>query len=367
MVVFAVGSAAGAAIFLWLRPGAREIPLPERATRAIVELVRARHPEGTELTEAEIRKALAAGRVVAGDPDSRVLAEETARELLEPAAASGGIGIAIERSGDGLIVLSVLPGCPAGEAGIAPGDRLASIEGIPTEGLSLEAAAARLRGEVGTGVKVAYWQAAAGILRERTLRRASCDIPACRAERLPEGPVLVRIDRFVPDLGMALRDAVAGIADGPGPSGILLDLRDLGGEPRSAAEAASPFLPQGTVLATLRGPGSGAGEPLATGGAGPWRDTPLAVLVNGRTASAAEILAGSFQALGRARLAGRTTFGKRTAQGRFPIPGGILLLTVGRYDFPGREGGPGGVVPDLVVKTETEEAYRSAGLALLAL
>ncbi len=352
VLVFAGGAAIGAAGFLsWTRLASREVPPHEAATRAIVDLVSRFHPDGAALPEAAVRKALSEGRVVPGDWHSVVLNEATARETFGEDPARVGIGVEILRSPDGLAVLSVFPESPAARAGLRPGDRITAIGRRPVGGIAAETAAARLRGAAGSSVPVAWWEGLGGAIREKAIARSPAAGPSCRARTLAGGVVIVRIDRLEKGVDGAILDLLG--RDGGPSDGVVLDLRDCAGDDLTAAvRIASLFVPEGATLGMLSGPRFGpSGEWLVSSSGAPFTGVPLAVLVNRRTASAAEFLAGSLRALGRARLAGEPTFGKGTVQERFSIPGGTLLLTTGRLAFPdGRMFDGTGLVPDFAAE-----------------
>lgn len=368
LALFALGAAAGA---LAVAAGRALRPTPpspaERATRAIVSLVKRHHPSGASLDETAIRAALARGEVVPGDPHSAVLSEEAARLLSEEEAALpyGGVGIVLEKAPDGLLALSVLEGSPAAAAGLAPGSRVVSIDGHAAARAPLALAARWLRGEPGTAVRVAFWEPGGAALRERVLTRARVD-PGALAARAWDGDVVqVRLDRFAGDPAAALVTAVSRAA--PDPAGIVLDLRDAGGGAVEAAVSiASLFLPEGAVVATIEGPRWGpSGRALIARGAPRFAGTPLVCLVNRRTASSAEILAGALAVHGRARLVGERTFGKGTVQERFPVPGGALVLTVGVYRLlDGRRIEGTGLDPDVPLGPGEDPV--AAALAILA-
>ncbi len=365
LVVFVLGAAlGGGAFFWWVSRPAVNSPA-ETATRCVVELVRTHHPDGAALAEKEIRAALSKGVVVPGDPDSVVLAEETLCQVAAGESASGEIGMDVEKADGGLLVLAVRTVSPAAEAGLLPGSRIVSIDGKSVAGLPLAAGASHLCGEVGSDLRVAFWSPE-GIFNERTLRRAPRLPGTAKADLVAPGVIQLRIEGFEAKGESALLEAVRGML--AEPKGIILDLRDCSGESVEAAtEVAGLFLADGTFLATCVGPRWGPkGKALTTRGGGALSGVPLVCLVNRRTARAAEILAGGLRASGRAKLVGERTYGKLTVQDRFPFPGGLLILTVGRYLFPGEESTPDALLPDLAMKEKTDEgAWLAAARQLL--
>ena len=370
-LLFLAGSSLGAVAYFFLRGAHSAGPNPaaEKATRQICQYVKQFHPDGTRFTEQEIRAALSRGEVVPGDPSSAVLADATALELSASPASEpyDGIGVSVERrAGErDLAVLTVFPGSPAETAGLAPGARIVSIEGRPAAGTALALATARLAGEPGSALRLAFWEPGGGALREKTLIRQPVRPPVLRGIDLGERVVGVRIGWFYDTLAVDLANTLKGT--GGDPRGVVLDLRDCGGGSVTVAlEAASLFLPSGTVLAELHGPRWGAApDALVTRGGADFAGAPVCCLVNRRTASAAEILAGGLAAAKRARLIGERTFGKAAVQDRFPFDGGVLLLTVGRYRFVDGRGVEGGLAPEVAIDPASVGALDAARDLLL--
>jgi carboxyl-terminal processing protease len=257
-----------------------------------------------------------------------------------------GVGLVLrQRSGGAVFIAAVEPGSPAAAAGVSTGD-LTAVDGRPTVGLTASQVAEALRGKGGTIVAITL--RAGG--RERTVRlvRARLVSRDVAVDWLSPHVVRITISAFTRGVGHQVRDAVdrAAVADA---GGIVLDLRgNPGGLLDEAVEAASAFLDGGPVVSYAR-----RGEPAqvlrATRGAD--TATPVAVLVDGGTASAAEVLAGALQDRGRAVVIGTRTFGKGTVQQPIHLPGGsVAQMTVARYWTPaGRSLDGVGLEPDIAV------------------
>jgi carboxyl-terminal processing protease len=273
------------------------------------------------------------------------------------AAGSAGIGVWLRMTDGRVVVARVAPGSPAERAGIRVDDQLRAVDGRSTAGLSAPVVAAALRGAPGTVVAVVTRRGTA--LRARQLVRAEI-APAGVAVDYETagrgGPTVVRISipAFTRGVGRQVRAAVneadhAADAAGSGPAGVVLDLRgNPGGLLDEAVETASAFLDGGAVVSYTRR--TGGSVRLDAVAAGDVR-VPLVVLVDGGTASAAEVVAGALQDRGRAVLVGSRTFGKGTVQEPRTLPDGSALeLTVARYRTPaGRNLEGAGLEPDIQV------------------
>ncbi|WP_354640797.1 S41 family peptidase [Kitasatospora camelliae] len=252
-----------------------------------------------------------------------------------------GVGLSVDRAADGSTsVTEVVADGPAAAALIAPGDRLLRIDGEAADALPVTEVVARLRGrQAGTGVVLALSRTD-GPVREVTLTRA---VLAARE---------VAVDHPAPEVTrIAVHAFTRGVADqvrtaARGARGVVLDLRgNSGGLVDEAVATASVFLDGGSVASyQVRGERR---ELVAAGGGD--TATPLVVLVDGGTMSAAELLAGALQDRCRAVLVGSRTFGKGTVQQPSRLAdGSVLELTVGRYATPaGRSPDGEGLLPDV--------------------
>ena len=258
-----------------------------------------------------------------------------------------GVGLWVRRgAGGALRVMSVDPGSPAARAGLRPGDLLVSVAGHVVRGSSVASVTTALRGSAGTFVTVVVNRAGAQIsvrLRRTTLSNADVS-----ATTVTDGVERLRITAFTRGVGRWVRARVAD-AETHHLRGLILDLRDdPGGLLDEAVETASAFLDGGPVVSyEQRGHARQELDALTTGDTG----MPLVVLVDGGTASAAEVVAGALQDRGRAVLLGTRTFGKGSVQAPTQLSDGSAMeLTVGHYVTPsGRSLDGVGVVPDVEV------------------
>lgn len=245
------------------------------------------------------------------------------------AALSGeliGLGISIEFQDGEPVVVAPIKDSPAEKAGILPSDVIVEIDGIPTLGMTDAEVSLHLRGEAGTPVTLTIERAGETDLLEITVVRERIDLDPVSWAFLPGDIALVQLHEFSSgsgqELAAALRDATAGGAT----KGIVLDLRNNpGGLVNEAITVASQFMPEGTTI-YLQQERGGQPEPVNTiGNDGAALETPVVVLVNRASASAAEIVAASLQDNGRAELVGERTYGTGTVVSTFDLDGGSAL------------------------------------------
>jgi carboxyl-terminal processing protease len=255
-----------------------------------------------------------------------------------------GIGVDVQPEARGLLVVDVFPGSPAAQAGLASGDLIVAVGSTSLQGKSSDFGSSLIRGRAGTPVTVTVIRA--GHRHRFTMVRADLVVPVSTGTIVTyKGTKLgwLTLTQFVDGAGEELRMQVDKVLH-EGARGLILDLRENpGGLLDEAVNAASIFIPDGTIVST-----AGRAEPrqvyVAKGGAIS-TSIPMVVLVDRGTASAAEILTGALHDRGRAKVVGTRTYGKGVFQEIVPLSnGGALDFTVGEYFTPsGRNLGGGGV------------------------
>jgi len=294
----------------------------------------------------------------------RILASDTRGRF-------GGIGVEIDVRDGWLTVSAVFPNGPAHRAGLQVGDRFVSIDGLRARDMPIEEAVRRMRGEAGTEVVINLRRADDAPAIEARLKREIISVDAVEAEVLPDRFVYVRMRVFQETTTRELQDVldradVETRAQG-GVRGILLDLRDNpGGLLDQAVLVADEFLSDGVIVST-RGRGDRELSTASARKAGTRADFPMVVLVNGYTASAAEIVSGALHDHGRAVIVGTRTFGKGSVQNVIELPdASALKLTIARYYTPsGRSIQAQGIDPDVVIEQIADPApgARSSGFS----
>ncbi|MDQ6747573.1 MAG: S41 family peptidase [Candidatus Dormibacteraeota bacterium] len=256
----------------------------------------------------------------------------------------GGVGATMQLKGGTLTVGSVIPGSPADAAGLKPGDVVTRINGQDTTGLSVNGAVQKIRGKVGTRVRLTVTRASKTL--ELDILRAQISVPSVRSKELAPGILYVRVYEFgahtADDFARQLGDAVK-----RGDKKIIFDLRqNPGGFVSAADRVISEFVPSG-VTVTVVGRGNARDEHRVTG-QGVAFDTQVELLVDGNSASSSEIVAGALQDHHRATLVGNKTFGKGLVEQDFPLRnGGDLHLTIAYWYRPsGKSINLLGITPD---------------------
>lgn len=251
-------------------------------------------------------------------------------------------------------VVDVFPDSPAESAGLLPGDRITSIDGNPPPATTPGAVSAALRGAPGTAVRIGY---ARGDVPHDPVAivRKIVSAPDVTGRIVQNAIGYVRIRSFGAQSPQQL-DAVLAKLRAANARAYAIDLRANGGGYRDAAVAVGSRFVRGTIVTTQERTGKPATFTAKAGVA--QLDAPLAVLVDGDTASAAEIVAGAIQDDKAGTLIGVRTFGKGLVQETFALPdGGAIKLTTARYLTPaGRDIDRVGITPDVVV-AQTADAH----------
>ncbi|GBE94142.1 carboxyl-terminal processing protease CtpA [Nostoc cycadae] len=288
------------------------------------------------------------------DPFTRFLDPEQYRSLqVNTSGELTGVGlqIALNPHTGQLEVVSPIEGSPADKAGIKPRDRILKIEGFSTENLTLDEAAARMRGPIGSLVTLLI-EREGEASREVSIMRDRIELNPVIAQlrTYPQGTSIgyLRLTQFNANASTELAHAINSL-EKKGAAAYILDLRNNpGGLLQAGIEIARLWLDSGTIVYTVNRQGiQGSFEAF---GPSLTKD-PLVILVNQGTASASEILAGALQDNGRAKLVGETTFGKGLIQSLFELSDGAgLAVTIAKYETPQhRDINKLGIKPDQVV------------------
>jgi len=303
----------------------------------VLNHIRINYPDSvsySELVAAAIR-----GVLRSLDPHSYYLSRlESQRSTALEHGEIVSVGIALEEVEGVATVLAVAPRSPAAKGGVLAGDRLVTVNDTSVSGLDMRTLELRLAGEKGSKVRLELER---GPRLEPdtfslTLKRNPFDVQTVSIVRLADSITgYLRLEDF---LGRAPDELHAALKKlrGLHAKQVILDVRaNPGGIITYAVEIASEFLPKNTVIFRTRGRKRGVDTTYVTKRDGEFRDLPLVVLIDERSASAAEALAGTLQDHDRALLVGRRTFGKALIQSFFLLPNGDgMWLTIGHVVTP---------------------------------
>lgn len=266
----------------------------------------------------------------------------------------GGVGVEVDFRGEYVTVIAPFDGSPAARAGIKPGDQILSIDGKSVRGERIDKLVSMMRGPAGTKVKLSVRRKDVAELLSFELVREVIHVDSVTGKMLEGGVAYVRVKQFQE----GTRDELLALAGklrsekGGKISGVLLDLRNNPGGLVDEAEGVADELMGAGVIYTTRHRGRVIDEARATAG-GSFADVPIVALVNGYSASSAELLAGALQDNGRAKVVGAQTFGKGSVQTIFDLPSGAgMRLTTMRYYTPsGRSIQAEGIHPDIAIQS----------------
>jgi carboxyl-terminal processing protease len=323
----------------------------------VFERVRAQYvtpPDEQKLIEAAI-----SGMLSSLDPHSSYMnAQDAADMQTQTRGEFGGLGIEVTMDNDLVKVITPIDDTPAAKAGVLSGDLISAIDGADVRGLTLEQAVDKMRGEVGSPIKLTILRKGADKPIDIEVKRAIIAVQAVkwRVEKADDGDVgYMRIISFTektfPDLEKAF-DKIKEQVPEDKLKGYVLDLRlNPGGLLDQAINVSDAFLERGEIVSTRgRNP-----EETRRFNAGPGDladQKPVIVLVNGGSASASEIVAGALQDLHRATVVGTRSFGKGSVQTIIPLgDAGALRLTTALYYTPSGKSIQGtGITPDITVE-----------------
>jgi carboxyl-terminal processing protease len=313
--------------------------LPWEDARLLAEVLRRIETDYVESVGDHVLMENAVRGMVSGlDSHSAFLDRDEYEEMQANTAGSyPGIGIEVAAGEHGVVVVNPIEGAPAAAAGLRAGDLITGIDGVDVTHDDVDQTIARMRGRAGTTVQVIVRRE--GVARPLTfnIRRTQVEVHSVSGQLLEPGYGYLRIVQFSEttsaDVASSLHDLQR--KAGSELKGLVIDLRNNpGGLLDSAVEVADDFLDSGNIV-SAEGRGSDARFRMDAHAGDIIHGAPITVLVNGGSASAAEILAGALRDNRRATLIGRKTYGKGSVQTVMPLSGGrAIKLTTSRYFTP---------------------------------
>lgn len=351
-VIFGVSATLTHSVLAEKRAPADTLPLKDLQT--FVEILNRVKSDYVEPVKDETLLENAVRGMLSGlDPHSAYLDKEEYKELNSTTTGKfGGLGLEVQLK-DGLVkVVSPIDDTPAAKAGVKSGDLIVKIDETPVKGLSLQDAVQKMRGDPGTKVVLTVVRENAPAPLVLELKRDYIKVASVRGRMIEPGYGYVRISQFTSTTGKNLDDELAKLKKDTTLKGLVLDLRNNpGGLLTAAVDVSDEFLQKGTIVSIKgRDPDSNRSFDATPGDL--LDGKPLVVLINGGSASAAEIVAGALQDQKRGILLGEKSFGKGSVQTILPLQNdSAIKITTARYFTPsGRSIQAEGIVPDIAVE-----------------
>lgn len=333
-------------------------------TRAL-QLIRADYVDEKKVGYHDLIYAAMKGMLGALDPHSQFMEQEDFKGMQDDTKGDfGGLGVVVALKDGALTIVAPMEDTPGFKAGLLPGDHILKIDGAPAEKMELNDAIAKLRGTPGEKVTLTIVRGPAREIKDYTMARAIIKVASVKDARILKADAgeakigYVRLTQFneptAADLGKKLDELEA-----KGMQALVLDLRyNPGGLLTSAVDVCGQFVPPRTMVVYTEGRSPSQKHVYTTPDNAKARPRyPVAVLINGGSASGAEIVAGALKDLNRALLVGETTFGKGSVQSVIQLPdGSAVRLTTAKYYTPGKQViHEHGVTPNIVATLSADQ------------
>ncbi len=315
-----------------------------------------------DLSETDLMYGAARGLTDVLDPHSRFMDPEEYGRLKKETEGNEeieGIGIDVEKRKNRFVIISPIEGSPAAKAGIEPGDIIKRVDGVEISTLEFDEAVARMQGPGGSEVSLVIDRRGRELAFK--IRRAKYEVKAVEGRMIDDGIAYIKLRVFAAGVDGSLEKLLEQLSaknqknGGAGIKGLVLDMRrNPGGLLDQGIRVADLFITDGLIVKTV-GKGGKVMDEAKAHSRGTWSGFPMIVVVDGATASAAEIVAGALQDHGRAVVLGTQTFGKGSVQTVIDLDGCGgkpcgLKLTVARYYTPkGRSIQGQGITPNVLV------------------
>jgi len=334
----------------------------------VFERVRAEYVD--DVSDDSLVESAINGMLTSLDPHSNYLNTKNFNDMkVQTRGEFGGLGIEVSMENGLVKVVSPIDDTPAARAGLKPGDLITHLDGDPVQGMTLPEAVEKMRGPVSSEIKLTIRREGKDPFDVKLIR-ATVKIQSVRSHLEGDNIAYIRITTFNEQTDVGLNNAIKNLKQQAGGKllGVILDLRnDPGGLLDQAVAVADAFLEKGEIVST-RGRRSEDAQRYNARPGDIAAGLPIAILINGGSASASEIVAGALQDHHRAILLGTRSFGKGSVQTIIPLPGhGAMRLTTARYYTPsGRSIQAKGIDPDIVVEAAKIEKTPEKGEAKVA-
>ena len=305
--------------------------------REVMQLVKENYVGDAPVGYDDLTRAALDGMVSTLDPHSQFLRADAYQETEEELTnAFGGVGIQVEQRDGQIVVITPIAGTPAERAGLRRGDRLTKIDGKPLEAPTVEKTLKLVRGEPDTEVMLTVYRPSQNRTLEFKLKRERIELASVRNAALHAGGIgYLEITQFSERTGVEFKRALTGLEQ-QSLQALVIDLRgNPGGLVDAAIDVCNEFFEKGELIVYTQGRTPESRENFNADGKHPRRSYPIAILVNGGTASAAEIVSGAMKDTKRAVIVGEKTFGKGSVQSVLELHNGEgMKLTTARYYTP---------------------------------
>ena len=318
----------------------------------VFERVRAEYVD--DVSDNSLVESAINGMLTSLDPHSNYLNTKNFNDMkVQTRGEFGGLGIEVSMENGLVKVVSPIDDTPAARAGLKPGDLITHLDGDPVQGMTLPEAVEKMRGPISSEIKLTIRREGKEPFDVKLIR-ATIKIQSVRSHLEGDNIAYIRITTFNEQTDVGLNNAMKNLKQQAGGKllGVIVDLRnDPGGLLDQAVAVADAFFEKGEIVST-RGRRSEDAQRYNARPGDIAAGLPIAVLINGGSASASEIVAGALQDHHRAILLGTKSFGKGSVQTIIPLPGhGAMRLTTARYYTPsGRSIQAKGIDPDIVVE-----------------
>ncbi len=304
------------------------------------------------------------GMLLELDPHTNFLPPDIYEEFEnETSGKFGGLGIEITVQEGILTIISPIEDTPAFEAGLHAGDKIVSIDGKSTKGLSLAESAQMMRGDKGSKIILGIVRDGVKGKKDYTIKRGTIKIKSVKYTDLGGGYGYIRLTSFIENSARDMEKTLKSMVKKDKKiKGLILDLRrNPGGLLDQAVKISDFFLESGTIVSTI-GRDKENKKVVSASASGTYKDFPIVILINEYSASASEIVAGALKDNKRALVMGKRSFGKGSVQSVVKMGDGSgLKMTVARYYTPsGISIQAEGITPDVKIDEVDSEAFQKA-------
>jgi len=331
-------------------------------------VIRQNYVEGDKVSYRQLVYSGLKGMLSSLDPHSQFMEPESYNEMRSNTQGEfTGLGIVITSKDGAIVVVTPMEDTPGFRAGILPGDKILKIEGKGTDTMQLSDAVKKLRGKPGDKVMLTIFRPKTKEVKEFTLVRENIKVESVKdinsKQEFPlsaDGIGYIRITQFNEPTADEFERALNKL-DKQGMQGLVIDLRNNpGGLLESAIDICSKFVSGGKLVVSTAGRGGINKQEYKSHGSKVIRSYPIAILINGGSASASEIVSGCLQDYKRSIVIGETSFGKGSVQSVIANDdGSAIRLTTAKYYTPSHKTiHEKGVSPDIVVAVTEEDERR---------